>query len=77
MLQDLGWASLELSRTITRPKLLYKWSRGQIDFDVNSYSQPHSEVRTRRSRRFKYRQDMATKNIYFFFLFLKDHKIMK
>jgi len=41
MLHNLGWTSLELKRTMTRLALLYKMSRDQIDFDVNSYGQPH------------------------------------
>ena len=66
ILQDLGWTSLELRRTMTRLNLLYKMSREQIDIDVNSYLQPHSEARTRGSHRCRYRQDKATKNINFF-----------
>ena len=46
MLHNLGWTSLESKRTMTRLALLYKMSRDQIDFDVNSYGQPHYEVRT-------------------------------
>ena len=69
MLQDLGWSSLELRRTTTRLNLLYKMNRDQIDLDVNSYLQAHSEVRTRRSHRYRYRQDKATKNIYFYSFF--------
>ena len=51
---------------MTCPDLLYKTSCGQINIDVNGYLQPHSEVKTRGSHRFKYRQDMATKKIYFY-----------
>ena len=64
MLQDLGWTSLELRRTMTRLNLLYKVSRGHIDIDVNSYLQPNGKVRTRGSHRYRYRQDNVTKNIY-------------
>ena len=38
----------------------YLMSPGQIDMDVNSYLQLHSEVRTRGSHRYRYRQDKAT-----------------
>ena len=69
MLQDLSWTSLELRRTMTRLNLLYKMSRKQFDIDVNSYLQPHSEVRTRGSHRYRYRQDKETKNIYFYSFF--------
>ena len=62
---------------MTRLNLLYKMSRDQIDIDVNSYLQPHSEVRTRGSHRYRYRQDKATKNIYFLFFFAKDHKTVE
>ena len=64
MLHSLGWMSLELKRTMTRLALLYKMSCDKIDFDVNSYGQPHYEVRTRGSHRYRYRhEDKATKNI--------------
>ena len=46
-------------------------SRGQIDIDVNSYLQLHSEVRTRGSHRYRYRQDKATERtllLYFYSL---------
>ena len=66
MLQDLDWTSVELSRTMTRLDLLHKMSHDQIDIDVNSYLQPHSEVRTRGSHRYRYRKDKAaTKNVTF------------
>ena len=54
-------------------------SRGQIDIDVNSYLQLHSEVRTRGSHRYRYRQDKATKRtlLYFYSFRLKDHKAME
>ena len=75
MLQDLGWTSLEL-RTITRIiNLLYKMSRGHIDIDVNSYLQPHSEVRTRGSHRYRCRQGKATKNIYFYSFFSRTIRV--
>ena len=61
MFEDLGWENLELRKSMTRLNLLYKMSRGQIDIDVNSYLQPHSEVRNRGGHRYKYGQDMATK----------------
>ena len=54
---------------MTRLNLLYKMSREQIDIDVNSYLQPHSEARTRGSHRCRYRQDKATKNISFYSFF--------
>ena len=41
----------------------------QIDIDVNSYLQPHSEFRTRWSRRYRHRQDKAIKNIYVYSFF--------
>lgn len=75
MLRDLGWTSLEVRRTMTRLNLLNKISRGEIDIDVNSYLQPQSEVRTRGSHRYIYRQDKTTKN--HLFLLLKDHKTME
>ena len=69
MLQDLGWTSLELRRTMIRLNLLYKMSRKQNDIDVNNYLQPHSEVRTLGSHRYRRRQDKATKNTYFYSFF--------
>ena len=69
MLQDLGWTSLELRRTMTRLNLLYKVSRGHIDIDVNSYLQPNGKVRTRGSHRYRYRQDKEKRNIYFYSFF--------
>ena len=38
-------------------------SRGQIDIDVNTYLYPRTELRTRGSHRYRYRQDKAKKNI--------------
>ena len=57
----------------------YLMSPGQIDIDVNSYLQLHSEVRTRGSHRYRYRQDKATKRtlLYFYSFRLKDHKAME
>ena len=54
-----------LRNYMTRLNLLYEMSRGQIDIDVNSYLQPHSEGRNRESHRYRYRQAKATRNIYF------------
>ena len=45
MFEDLSWENLELRKSMTRLNILYKMSREQIDTDVNSYLQPHSEVR--------------------------------
>ena len=55
--------------------LLYKTSCGQINIDVNGYLQPHSEVKTRGSHRFKYGQDMATKKIYFYSFFSRTIRL--
>ena len=75
MLQNLGWTSLELRWTKPRLDLLNNMSSDQIDIDVNCYLQPHSEVRTQVSHR--YRQGKLTKNIYFYSFFPKDHKTME
>jgi len=69
MLYDLGWPSLELRSSMTRLTLLYKMSRGQIDIDVNTYLHPHTELRTRGSHNYRYRQDKATKDTYFYSFF--------
>ena len=69
MIQDLGWKTLESRRTMTRLTLLYKMSRGEIDIDTNSFLRPHAESRTRASHSYRYRQDKATKNLYFYFFF--------
>ena len=45
ILHDLGWTSLELRRTMTRLTLLYKMTRRQIDIDVNTYLNPHTELK--------------------------------
>ena len=74
LLQDLGWTSLEL-RTMTRLNLLYKMSRGHIDIEVNSYLQPHGEVRTRGSLRYRYRQDKEKRNIYFYSFFSRTIRV--
>ena len=52
-------------------------SRGQIDIDVNSYLQLHSEVRTRGSHRYRYRQDKATKRtlLYFYSFFSRTIRL--
>lgn len=60
---------------MTRLNLLNKISSGQIDIDVNSYLQPQSEVRTRGSHRYMYRQDKATKNIYFYSFFSRTIRL--
>ena len=75
LLQDLGWTSLELRRTMTRLNLLYKMSRGHIDIDVNSYLQPHGKVRTRGSRRYRYRQDKEKRNICFYSFFSRTIRV--
>ena len=75
MLQYLGWMSLELRRPLTLLNLSYIMSRGQIDIDVNSYLQPYSGLRTRRSHRYRYRQEKAIKNIYFYFSFSRTIRL--
>ena len=75
MFEDLGWENLELRKSMTRLNLLYKMSRGQIDIDVNSYLQPHSEVRNRGGHRYKYGQDMATKSIHFYSFFSRTIRL--
>ena len=69
MIQDLGWKTLESRRTMTRLTLLYKMSRGEIDIDTDSFLRPHAESRTRASHSYRYRQDKATKNLYFYSFF--------
>ena len=69
ILQDLGWMSLESRRTMTRLTLLYKMSREEIDIDTDSLLRPHTESRTRESHNYRYRQDKATKNVYFYSFF--------
>ena len=69
MIQDLGWKTLESRRTMTRLTLLYKMSRGEIDIDADSFLRPHAESRTRASHSYRYRQDKATKNLYFYSFF--------
>ena len=69
MLQNLGWTTLESRRTMTRLSLLYKMSRGEIDIDIYLFLRPHTERRTRASHSYRYRQDKATKNIYFYSFF--------
>ena len=69
MLHDLGWTSLELRRTMTRLTLLYKIRRGQIDIDVNIYLNPHTERSTRGSHLYRYRQEKAKENVYFYSFF--------
>ena len=44
-------------------------SRGQIDIDVNTYLHPHTELRTRRSHNYRYKQDKATKDTYLYSFF--------
>ena len=76
MPQDKRWTNLELKRTMTRLNLLYEMSRGQIGIDVIAiYLQPHSEVITRGSHRYRYRQDNATKSIYFYSLFSRTIRL--
>lgn len=36
-------------------------SRGQIDIDVNSYPNPHTQRRTRESHLYRYRKEKARK----------------
>ena len=43
--------------------------RGQIDSNVNTYLRPHTELRTRGSHDYRYRQDKATKDTYFYSFF--------
>lgn len=69
MIQDLGWKTLESRRTMTRLTLLYKMSRGEIDIDTDSFLRPRAESRTRASHSYRYRQDKATKNLYFYSFF--------
>ena len=69
MIQDLGWKTLESRRTMTRLTLLYKMSRGEIDIDTDSFLRPHAESRTHASHSYRYRQDKATKNLYFYSFF--------
>ena len=69
MFEDLSWENLELRKSMTRLNILYKMSRGQIDIDVNSYLQPHSEVRNRGG------QDMATKSIHFYSFFSRTIRL--
>ena len=71
MLQDKRWTSLQLKRTMTRLNLLYEMIRGQIDIDVIF----HSEVGTRGSQRYRYRQDNETKNIYFYSFFSRTIRL--
>ena len=73
MFEDLGWENLELRKSMTRLNLLYKMSRRQID--INSYLQPHSEVRNRGGHRYKYGQDMATKSIHFYSFFSRTIRL--
>ena len=61
--------ALESRRTMTRLTLLYKMSRGEIDIDTVSFLRPHAESRTRASHSYRYRQDKATKNLYFYSFF--------
>ena len=69
MIQDLGWKTLESRRTMTRLTFLYKMSRGEIDIDTDSFLRPHAESRTRATHSYRYRQDKATKNLYFYSFF--------
>ena len=69
MLHELGWTTLELRRTMTRLALLYKMSRGQIDVDTETYLNSNTELRTRASHQYRYIQDKATKNTYFYSFF--------
>ena len=75
MFEDLSWENLELRKSMTRLNILYKMSREQIDTDVNSYLQPHSEVRNRGGHRYNYGQDMATKNIHFYSFFSRTIRL--
>ena len=75
MFEDLSWENLELRKSMTRLNILYKMSREQIDTDVNSYLQPHSEVRNRGGHRYNYGQDMATKNIHFYSFFSRTIRV--
>ena len=63
------YTTLESRRTMTRLTLLYKMSRGEIDIDTDSFLRPHAESRTRASHSYRYRQDIATKNLYFYSFF--------
>ena len=61
------------------------WSRtqpglvccGQIDIDVNTYLRPHTELRTRGSHSYRYRQDKATKDTYFYSFFPRTIRLWK
>ena len=50
-------------------------SRGQIDIDVKTYLQPHSELRNRRSHCYRYRQDKVTKSFYFYSFFVRTTRL--
>ena len=66
-------ASLELRRSMTQLTLLYKMSCGQIHIDVNTYLRPLTELRTRESHNYRYRQDKARQRILILILFSKDY----
>ena len=71
MISDLELTNLELKRTMSRLILMpYKMCHGLVDIDVNRYLRPHfSGIRTRSSHNYKFKQDKATKDVYFYSFF--------
>ena len=59
MIKDLGWATLETRRRLSRLTLMYKLTHGLIDIDTRKYLIQHSESRTRGSHQFKFRVPYA------------------
>ena len=76
-LESIFRKPLESRRAMTRLTLLYKMSRGEIDIDTDSFLRPHAESRTRASHSYRYRQDKATKNLYFYSFFSENFKAME
>ena len=55
MIKELGWATLETRRRLSRLTLMYKLTHGLIDIDTRKYLIRHSEGRTRGGHQFKFR----------------------
>ena len=64
MIKDLGWATLEMRRRLSRLTLMYKLTHGLIDIDTRKYLIQHSESRTRGSHQLKFRMPYANKDVF-------------
>ena len=76
--ENRAWSQVRIFEPFWTGAFAFVWnrkSRWQIDIDINSYIQPHSEVRTRWSHRYRDRQDKAIKNIYFYSFFSRTIRL--